>query len=258
MRTLALTLAALPVLFLTTGTCLAQHRTGLASGFGNVVFPGTGRAPRFGSGFGNVVFPGTGGPPGNITNPGFARGLGGAVSGFRPYGSNLRGRFNGGGFGSGYVYVPYAYPMYMGGMDSSYASPQQPNVTVLYPPPQPPVVINQNFGAAPAQPQVQEVGPPDANADTSGIKVYNGPSTAPPAPAQASEQPADSQPTYYLIAFKDHSIYSAVAYWVDGDTLHYFTPGNTHNQVSLSLVDRPLTEQLNRERNVAVRLPVNQ
>jgi hypothetical protein len=28
-----------------------------------------------------------------------------------------------------------------------------------------------------------------------------------------------------------------------------------HNQVSISLVDRQLTEQLNRERNVDVRLP---
>ena len=47
------------------------------------------------------------------------------------------------------------------------------------------------------------------------------------------------------MAFKDHTIYTAVAYWVDGDTLHYFTSGNTHNQVSLSLVDRELTERLN-------------
>jgi hypothetical protein len=45
-----------------------------------------------------------------------------------------------------------------------------------------------------------------------------------------------------------------VAYYTEGDTLHYFTSGNVHNQVSLSLVDRPLTEQLNRQRNVDVRL----
>ncbi len=69
---------------------------------------------------------------------------------------------------------------------------------------------------------------------------------APPPPADAS---------YYLIAFKDHTIYSAVAYYTEGDTLHYFTSGNVHNQVSLSLVDRQLTEQLNRDRNMAVRLP---
>jgi len=47
-----------------------------------------------------------------------------------------------------------------------------------------------------------------------------------------------------------------VAYWVDGDTLHYFLPGNTHNQVSLALVDRDLTQRLNRESGVEVHLPV--
>ena len=46
-----------------------------------------------------------------------------------------------------------------------------------------------------------------------------------------------------------------MAYYTEGDTLHYFTSGNVHNQVSVSLVDRQLTEQLNRERNVDVRLP---
>ena len=56
---------------------------------------------------------------------------------------------------------------------------------------------------------------------------------------EPSEQPVE--PTHYLIAFKDKSIYSAVAYWVDGDTIHYFTAGNTHNQASVSLIDRDLT-----------------
>ena len=81
----------------------------------------------------------------------------------------------------------------------------------------------------------------------------------PPAPpdqaqAQGPEQ-AGTEPTHYLIAFKDHSIYSAVAYWVDGDTLHYFTTGSTHNQASVSLVDRELTERLNRDTGVEVKLP---
>ena len=70
----------------------------------------------------------------------------------------------------------------------------------------------------------------------------------PPAPPQA-------EPVHYLIAFKDHTIYSAVAYWVQGDTLHYFTDGNTHNQVSLALVDRDLTAKLNKDSGVEVKLP---
>ncbi len=57
------------------------------------------------------------------------------------------------------------------------------------------------------------------------------------------------------MAFKDHTIYSAVAYWVDGETLHYFTTGNTHNQASISLIDRELTNRLNRELGLDFKLP---
>jgi len=77
----------------------------------------------------------------------------------------------------------------------------------------------------------------------------------PDASAQGAPGPDHEVATHYLIAFKDHSIYSAVAYWVDGDTLHYFTTGNTHNQVSLSLVDRDLTKRLNEESGLQVNLP---
>ena len=59
----------------------------------------------------------------------------------------------------------------------------------------------------------------------------------------------------YLIAFTDHTIYAAVAYWLEGNTLHYVTNQNTHNQVSLDLVDRELSNRLNRERSVDFRLP---
>ena len=77
----------------------------------------------------------------------------------------------------------------------------------------------------------------------------------PQAETQAQPQDQDQQATHYLLAFKDHSIYSAVAYWVDGDTLHYFTSGNTHNQVSVSLVDRDLTKRLNEGSGLEVKLP---
>jgi hypothetical protein len=42
---------------------------------------------------------------------------------------------------------------------------------------------------------------------------------------------------------------------VEGETLHYVTNQNTHNQVSLDLVDRELSDRLNRERQVDFRLP---
>ena len=64
-----------------------------------------------------------------------------------------------------------------------------------------------------------------------------------------------AEPAHYYIALKDHQVYLAVAYWVEGSTLHYFLAGNTHNQVSLSLVDRDLTQRLNRESGTEVKLP---
>jgi hypothetical protein len=71
-----------------------------------------------------------------------------------------------------------------------------------------------------------------------------------------SDDTGTADPAHYYIALKDHHVYLAVAYWVEGDTLHYFLPGNTHNQVSLSLVDRDLTRRLNRESGTEVHLPV--
>jgi hypothetical protein len=70
-----------------------------------------------------------------------------------------------------------------------------------------------------------------------------------------TDETARAAPPHYYIALKDHHIYLAVAYWVEKDTLHYFLPGNTHNQVSLALVDHDLTRRLNRESGTEVTLP---
>lgn len=231
------TLAAVFLSLFLAGSLAAQHRgRAPVGGFGNVVFPGGVR------GFGNVLTPGTPTPrlpPFSITDPSFPTRLGATVAG-RP-------AFTGGrvkGFGHSPIFVPYAYPVYPG----DFYGQQQPQVVVVYPQQQPPVAINQNF-ATPAQPVIQEF-PQEEEAEISNIQVYQ-------APVRSTEEMAAAVPTtpYYLIAFKDHSIYSAVAYWIDGDTLHYFTSGNNHNQVSMALVDRELTERLNRERKVTVKLP---
>jgi hypothetical protein len=74
-------------------------------------------------------------------------------------------------------------------------------------------------------------------------------------PPARTEESSARELSHFLIAFKDHTIYSAIAYWVDGETLHYFTAGNTHNQVSVSLVDRALTERLNKDTGLEVKLP---
>lgn len=133
--------------------------------------------------------------------------------------------------------IIYSYPVYVGGygpyVTSDYAdsAPAQPNVTVVMPQQAPTPVIINNYYPAP---------------------VAASPDQAQPESGDTASSP---EPTHYLIAFKDHTIYNASAYWVDGDTLHYFTSGNTHNQVSLSLVDRDFTQRLNKEAGVDVKLP---
>jgi hypothetical protein len=90
------------------------------------------------------------------------------------------------------------------------------------------------------------------------IQVAPGPSMGPPYPPPGPPQAAqDNTPPSerYLLAFKDHTVYSAVAYWFDGDTLHYFTSGSVHNQASVSLLDVPLTERLNRELGIDFHMP---
>jgi hypothetical protein len=150
--------------------------------------------------------------------------------------------------GTGAIAIPYAYPVYVGSgyTDGSYAgggsysaapAAQQPNVVVVYPPQPAPVIINQ-FGPGAT--------PPPSAGDREPVGPYQ------PSTAREDDQ---SSADHYLIALKDHTIYSVVAYWVDGDTLHYFTGGNVHNQASLSLVDRDLTARLNKESGMEVNLP---
>ena len=149
--------------------------------------------------------------------------------------------------GTGAIAVPYAYPVYVGSgyTDGSYGTgsyasapaTQQPNVVVVYPPQPAPVIINQ-FGPG-------SMPPPEAG-DRQPVSSYQ------PATDRSDDQDSADR---YLIALKDHTIYSVVAYWVDGDTLHYFTAGNVHNQASLSLVDRDLTARLNKESGQEVNLP---
>lgn len=233
-------------LLLATGL-FAQYRGGpvssqpvVRSGFGSVVFPGGTPAtmPGVTRSFGSVVNPGSVGPrinlPGPLTAPTLGPRPGVSVPGqnFSRLPASRMTRRTGA--------VMYAYPVYVGGYyDNPYpveAAPQQqqPNVMVIYPPQQATPVIINGFGSGDGLYTTTERQPVSELA---------------PRPAQ------DTEPSRYLIAFKDHSIYSAVAYWVDGDTLHYFTSGNTHNQASVSLIDRELTERLNKESGVEVKLP---
>jgi hypothetical protein len=82
-----------------------------------------------------------------------------------------------------------------------------------------------------------------------GTSDDSGDAPAPQAKAQA-RPPADDRPTIFLIALKDSSVHSAIGYWIESGTLHYVTPQGSVNRVSLGMVDRELSEQLNNERKV--------
>jgi hypothetical protein len=214
----------------------------IGPGFGLILLLTSGLCAQIRSG-GSVV-----NPAGGSGTPGVTRTLGSVVN---PAQGGLRapGSRSGGTYGNRGVYF---YPVYIGGYYSTpyisgpddsaaappAAAPAQSNVTVVMPPQQPvtPVVINYNYGSAPP--------PPGPAVDQAGNRAPAG-----------GEEDNSTEPSHYLIAFKDHTIYAATAYWVDGDTLHYFTAGNVHNQASLALVDRDFTERLNKEAGLDVKLP---
>ena len=166
-------------------------------------------------------------------------------------------------FSGGAVFVPYPIggaapgytvhnppPGYYDPIFGGYTPPAYAPVPAYEPapPPTPTVVINQNFQTDSVRPQFR---------DYSNVQLPEpGVTAVPPAP-QANAAP-DDQPTVFLIALRDHTILPAVAYWVQGDTLNYVTIQGAQNHVSLALVDRDFSKQLNSERNVPFRLPAAQ
>ena len=106
------------------------------------------------------------------------------------------------------------------------AHAQWSNVTVVYPPMQPP--------------------PPSV------VIVRERPAPTP------AEFEATVSPITYLIAFKNSVVRLANQYWVKGDTLYYVTAAHQQMTAPLYSVDRTLSQQLNSEQNVAFSLPSEQ
>lgn len=138
----------------------------------------------------------------------------------------------GGYYGS---YYPYAYPYYdygLGYYGYSYPYDYSPSPSVVVVAPYaaettPPVVVNQEF-LKPANPVIHEY-----SWGASG----------------------KYQQTIYLIAFKNEKILPALAYWTEGDTLHWVGLKGAEREAKLDTVDRPLSERLNRDRHVPFSLP---
>jgi hypothetical protein len=145
------------------------------------------------------------------------------------------------GYPGGSPYPAYPYGAYPYADASPYGAGYAgynpaPNVTVINPPPQ-------AYAPPAAYPAVIR------QYDEYGQEVPPNSAFAPPA--------ANAQAPIYLIAFNGTSvIYAAVAYWVDGSTLHYVTLDRKERQAPLSTINRALSFQLNRERRVPFQLPI--
>jgi hypothetical protein len=205
---------------------------------------------------------------GNILRPGIPL-TGGPQTGPRTIGQGGRsaGRRS---FGGGTLLVPY--PVYTDPFYSGYGTVHNPPPGVYDPifggytppyanapgyapqPPTPTVIINQNFQTDTIRPQFRDYS--NVPLPEPGVTLVPPVPPAPPDAAAAPSAPlADDQPTIFLIALQDQTVLAAIAYWVQGDTLYYITLKGAQNRVSLSLVDRDLSKQLNGERHIPFRLP---
>lgn len=223
---------------------------GVSRGFSGGGFRGGGAAFSGGGFRGGAGFSG-----GGFRGGGFRGGFGGFRGGFfgRPFGFRSSfGFFPSFGFGYSYWpgYYDYGYP-YDYSSYPSYSYPAyQPssNVTVVYP---------QTAQAAPSQVYAER-----ANSNLRQYDEYGQEMRQPSAGSNGSNGgyggSGGSGSPLYLLAFRDQSIRAAVAYWVDGRTLHYVTQQHEERQASLDTIDRDFTLRLNHERHVPFSLAAPQ
>lgn len=259
---------SLALLFLGTSLLFAQRgqrgpgggmppgaRPGPAPAPPTIRYPAPAARQSFSTGgYGNVVFPGTGGPPpvGSIVDPGFGSRLSATVQG-RPYGYGYSRPAPHGG-GGRQVVIPYAYPVVIGGFDSYYNQSAMPPAEPAYTAPT--VVINQTYTPDVLHPSVREYS--EGALPESTMKTIDGIRPAvpepPPAPAvgpmPTGNPAAEAKATIYLIAYRDGSVYQALGYWYEGETLNYVTPRGNINRATMDLIDRETSEKLNQERGV--------
>ena len=232
------------VLVLVSATVWAQ-RAPDPSGFGRISNPGGIAATTGGAGFGRLIYPGTGAPVA-VRNPRLPGSpLVAAPVPQVPHRSHANA-----------VAVPY--PVFYGAGYYDYDAPPAPMAGYVQPGypgtgydqvPQPPVVIiNQYFKPDIANPVMHDY--------SSAPLPEPAPQTANPGdPAANTAANTNDQQVMFLIAMKDHTIFPAIAYWVEGDTLNYITVQGAKNSVSLGLVDRDFSKQINSERKVEFGLP---
>ena len=226
---------------------VAQHRGG-GGGFSR------GGGVRMGGGGGGGHYRGGGGSVG--VSRGYSYGGGSRVS--SSYG------YRGGSFGAGFGYGPswYRYPSFRSHYVSRYYRPYNSYYPYDY----------SSFGLSPYYYSNWYLGSAAASyyspapAYTSApAYVANYESTYVGTPTYSGEGGRDEfgqqrsrpsgEPATYLIAFTNGNVEPCVAYWVEGRTLHYVTRDHAMREVPLESVDRNYSDRLNRERQVAFRLP---
>jgi len=215
------------ILLLVSSGLWAQRNVTSPAGFGRILYPGGGSPASVGVGFNRNVYPLA--PPTNA-----AQGISFVAGPTAP---------PNGGRGQNVVVAPY------------------------------PVFVNGNFGLSSnwnwgyGQPVVQQV-PQEPQAQQPPVVIVNQYFGSDQTPARSAAQalPVErvepkvtatnpDRDIIFLIAMKDHSIYAANAYWVEDGTLNYVTIQGDQNSVSMDLVDRELSQRLNRDRKVAFGLP---
>ena len=224
-------------LVLAASTAWAQ-RAYSPTGFGRLSNPSGVVGTTGGAGFGRMIYPGTGAPA-VVRTP---RNPSSLQPAFQP--PQVR-------HGAHAIPVAVPYPVFYGGSYYDYDAPPAP-VGGQYSPSdyqvpgyeqmtQPPVVIiNQYFRPDSANPVIR---------DYSNVPLPEA------APRPETQSAASESQVMFLIAMKDHTIFPAVAYWVEGDTLNYITVQGSKNSASLDLVDREFSQQINKERKVEFGLP---
>jgi hypothetical protein len=215
-------IALFALVFASPALFAQQSNATSPTGFGRILFPG-GTPPS--AGFGRIIYPGTGAPAA-VSSPA-ASPLPAPAPAHPAHG------------GSGLI----PYPVYFsGGNYLQYTPPQAPlasnYVSNSQVPDAPVVIVNQYFRPD-GQPEEQTQAP---------VPVRETPRVT------AENQDTD---IIFLIAMKDHMIYAAKAYWVEDSTLNYITVQGSQNSASLDLVDRELSQRLNRNRSVVFGLPSN-
>jgi len=125
----------------------------------------------------------------------------------------------------------------------------------------PSFVVNQNFVPERLNPVVREFPEGSLPAPAAELRTF----AAPPVPAfpdpkkapqdpdaKTSAAPAASSSVVYLIAFTDGNVILAESFLVQDGVLQFTTKAGVKSRASLDLIDRAMTERLNRERGLAV------